>query len=213
MTITNDFQVFLNNCIKNNAIDYKILYENKCKECEELKKQADPENTIIMIDKLNEEYSDLYDKKEKLENDIFELKVKYDKLNSENKEVLDWLIEDKKYEYENDEDFIENYLSEIPEEIIENKQIKYVLKDTFGIVKITDEEIIEFKNEHYDITFISGMSDMYSNIDIRNMEEYLNDFAFESEFMLYCYEQGFIEECNDLIITDGAGGYTYWKTN
>jgi len=32
MTITNDYQVFLNGCIKNNAVDYKVLYENQCKQ-------------------------------------------------------------------------------------------------------------------------------------------------------------------------------------
>jgi hypothetical protein len=62
MTVTNDFQVFLNGCIKNNAVDYKILYENKCKENEELKKQADAENTANMIDRLNQEYDELDDR-------------------------------------------------------------------------------------------------------------------------------------------------------
>lgn len=62
MTVTNDFQVFLNGCIKNNAVDYKVLYENKCKENEELKKQADAENTANMIDRLNQEYDELDDR-------------------------------------------------------------------------------------------------------------------------------------------------------
>ena len=68
MTITNDYQVFLNGCIKNNAVDYKVLYENKCEECEKLKIQADSENTANMINKLNEEYQKLQEEFEDYKN-------------------------------------------------------------------------------------------------------------------------------------------------
>jgi len=56
MTITNDYQVFLNGCIKNNAVDYKVLYENKCKENETVVNDAK-----TLIQKLQEqvkEYSE-----------------------------------------------------------------------------------------------------------------------------------------------------------
>ncbi len=56
MTITNDYQVFLNGCIKNNAVDYKVLYENKCKENENVVNDAK-----TLIQKLQEqvkEYSE-----------------------------------------------------------------------------------------------------------------------------------------------------------
>ncbi len=67
MTITDDYSVFLEGCVKNNAVDYKILYNNKCKECKELEIKADAETTANMIDKLNEEYNELQSKCDKLE--------------------------------------------------------------------------------------------------------------------------------------------------
>ena len=57
MTITSDYSVFLKGCIKNNAVDYKILYNNKCKENNELTIKADAENTANIINKLNEEFN------------------------------------------------------------------------------------------------------------------------------------------------------------
>ena len=66
MTITNDYNQFLKGCIKNGAVDYKILYENKEKECQELEVKADAETTADMMEKLNEEYEKLYNECEEL---------------------------------------------------------------------------------------------------------------------------------------------------
>ena len=207
MPITTDYSVFLNGCIKNDAVDYKILYENKCKENEELIIKSDAENTADMIHKLNEEYNDLYQEKEKMKNELD--KIKLDKIN--NKEILEWFIKDKKYEYQDDEDFINNYLYELPADIMECEEIIYILEDTFGIVKMSKEEIEELKNEYYNITFITNMSNTYGNINIQNIEEYSNNFSFKDEFIHYCYETGCIEYCNDLQFIDGCDGMTYWK--
>jgi len=56
MTITNDYQVFLNGCIKNNAVDYKVLYENKCKENENV--VTDAKTLIQKLQEQVKEYSE-----------------------------------------------------------------------------------------------------------------------------------------------------------
>ncbi len=56
MTITNDYQVFLNGCIKNNAVDYKVLYENKCKENETV--VTDAKTLIQKLQEQVKEYSE-----------------------------------------------------------------------------------------------------------------------------------------------------------
>ncbi len=68
MTITNDYQVFLNGCIKNNAVDYKVLYENKCKENETVVNDAK-----TLIQKLQEQVKEYSESWQSM------LKVNYEK--------------------------------------------------------------------------------------------------------------------------------------
>ncbi len=68
MTITNDYQVFLNGCIKNNAVDYKVLYENKCKENENVVNDAK-----TLIQKLQEQVKEYSESWQSM------LKVNYEK--------------------------------------------------------------------------------------------------------------------------------------
>jgi len=77
MPITSDYSVFLNGCIKNNAVDYKVLYNDKCKENNELTIKADAENTANIINKLNEEFN-------KLNEEFNILNIKYEEI----KEIL-----------------------------------------------------------------------------------------------------------------------------
>lgn len=96
MPITTDYSVFLKGCIKNNAVDYKILYKNKCKENEELIIQADAETTADMINKLNEEYDKLYEDKLIVENENKLLQSKISKMEKDltAKQMIYCLIND-----------------------------------------------------------------------------------------------------------------------
>jgi len=96
MPINTDYSVFLNGCIKNNAVDYKILYKNKCKENEELIIQADAETTADMINKLNEEYDKLNEDKLIVENENKLLQSKISKMEegSLTKQLIYYIIND-----------------------------------------------------------------------------------------------------------------------
>jgi hypothetical protein len=115
MPITSDTSVFINKCIKNDAVDYKVLYENKCKECEELKKKLDAENEPISEEEQSELLKSIMDYIVEKQNEINklikeneELKKKVDaektadminKLNDEFDEINDkWLKEKNKNE-------------------------------------------------------------------------------------------------------------------
>jgi hypothetical protein len=124
MPITTDYSVFLKGCIKNNAVDYKILYKNKCKENEELIIQADAETTADMINKLNEEYDKLNEDKLIVENDNELLQSKISKMEdgSTTKQLIYYMINDYYYnENLTNSDFMMMWFVKLPNTIQYNQ--------------------------------------------------------------------------------------------
>ena len=217
MPITTDYSVFLNGCIKNNAVDYKILYKNKCKENEELIIQADAETTADMINKLNEEYDKLNEDKLIVENDNELLQSKISKMEegSLTKQLIYYMINDKYYEENlNNPDFM-IWFGGLPNTIKYNQHsIDCMEQLGFDIVTsemIDDcwadnwEEFMSYQGyEEGDDEYEEAGDNSWTDLGYDSFPDYCIDYNFID------YEEYYSMDCNNEYSLYGT---VYWIYN